>query len=46
MARTQNEKDRDNSIVNLLSAILKALNKVLTALDSEKKDARKWSSNW
>ncbi len=41
MARTQNEKDRDNTIVNLLSAILKALNKVLTTLDSEKKDARK-----
>ena len=41
MARTQNEKDRDESIVNLLSAILKALNKVLTALDLEKKDARK-----
>ena len=41
MARTQNEKDRDNTIVNLLSAILKALNKVLTTLDLEKKDARK-----
>ena len=41
MARTQNEKDRDDSIVNLLSAILKALNKVVTTLESEKKDARK-----
>ena len=41
MARTQNEKDRDNSIVNLLSAILTALNKVLTTLNPEKKDARK-----
>ena len=41
MARTQNEKDRDNSIVNLLSAILKTLNKIVTTLESEKKDARK-----
>jgi hypothetical protein len=41
MARTQNEKDRDDSIVNLLSAILKALNKVVTTLELEKKDARK-----
>ena len=32
MARTQNEKDRDNQIVNALDAILRELNSINTKL--------------
>ena len=39
MARTQNEKDRDESIMNILSAILKSINKMIGLL--ENKNARK-----
>ena len=41
MARTPNEKTRDETIVNALARILETLEKIVTLLSLENKDGRK-----